>query len=127
MRVAVEKIDGVADVEVKLNEGVAIVRLAPENRVSLAQVRRVIREKGFTPKDAELRAKGRVETRGDGLVLVVPGAAGVWTLAADASMRARLMERAGQLVDIAGRVPGDDERGDARAIEVRMLAEARTP
>jgi len=122
VRVAVEKIDGVQAVEVRLNDGVAAIRLAPENRVSLAEIRRVIRDKGFTPKDAEVRVTGRVEARGDRLVLVVPGSTTSWTLQADVAGRARLAERSGQMIEVTGRVPEDDERGDATVLEVRSIS-----
>lgn len=40
---AVKKLDGVDSVAVSLNEGLAIVRFRPVNRISLEEVREVIR------------------------------------------------------------------------------------
>jgi copper chaperone CopZ len=59
------KLDGVTSVRVSLNEGKALVTLAPESRTTLAQIREVIRHNGFTPKDARATLVGRVMRQGD--------------------------------------------------------------
>lgn len=47
MRVAVQKLEGVEEVEVSLNEGYAEIALAPRSGVTVEGVRRVIRDNGF--------------------------------------------------------------------------------
>jgi copper chaperone CopZ len=64
------KIDGVKDVSVSLNDGYALVRLEPDNAVTLEQIRLVIRENGFTPKDAAVVVSGTLTRADDQLVLV---------------------------------------------------------
>lgn len=59
------KLDGVTSVRVSLNEGKALVTLAPDSRTTLAQIREVIRHNGFTPKDARATFVGRVMRQGD--------------------------------------------------------------
>lgn len=54
VRVALERLDGVESVTVSLEEGVAVVRLTDENEVSVATVRQVVRDNGFSPKQTEL-------------------------------------------------------------------------
>lgn len=59
------KLDGVTSVRVSLNEGKAVVTLAPDSRTTLARIREVIRHNGFTPKDARATLVGRVVREGD--------------------------------------------------------------
>lgn len=73
MRVAVNKIEGVTSTTVSLNDGMATVQLAPANRVSIEEIREVIRANGFTPKQAEVRVSGVLIQRGDTLALSVTG------------------------------------------------------
>lgn len=73
MRVAVSKIEGVTSATVSLNKGMATVQLAPSNRVSIEEIREVIRSNGFTPKEAEVRVAGVMIQRGDTLALSIPG------------------------------------------------------
>lgn len=65
--------DGVRDVNVSLKEGLATISFAPSNRVRIAQIWKAIRENGFTPRAAEIRAAGVLSARGDTLVLSVIG------------------------------------------------------
>ncbi len=73
MRVAVRKLERVDSVAVSLNEGLATIWFAPDNRITLDQLRPAIRSNGFTPNDAEVMVRGRVRTAGAGLELLVPG------------------------------------------------------
>ena len=65
MSVAVKKIPGVESVKVSLNEGRAVIVLKPGNSVRLEQIRTVINEQGFTPKDAKIKVIGDL-TEADG-------------------------------------------------------------
>lgn len=53
-----EKLEGVEDATVSLNDGYAAVTLAPDNAVTLDKIRQVVRENGFTPKDATVVVTG---------------------------------------------------------------------
>ena len=107
VRVAVEKIPGVEKVDVSLNEGVAVIRLAATNDVTVSQVRRIIRDKGFTPRDAQLRVRGRVEARDDEFVLLLPGPNRRYALRAGGALQSRLREAAGLDVVIEAQIPED--------------------
>ncbi len=108
MRVAVRNIDGIDSVEVSLNRGVVVIRLKPENRVTLAGIRDAIRENGFTPKEAEVRARGTVLDDSGHLALAMPGIHVAFRLAAD-SLASGIIDELhrvrGQDVTIDGRVP----------------------
>lgn len=77
MRVAVEKIEGVEDARVSLNEGRVTATLAPDNSVTVAQIRAAIRHQGFSPREADIEVFGTIEEGGaveaGSRVLFVPG------------------------------------------------------
>ena len=58
MRVAMQKVDGVQQVRVSLKEGLTVLDLKPDNRVTLAKLREVIKNNGFVSRDAIVLASG---------------------------------------------------------------------
>ena len=62
MGVALKKLKGVDTVEVKLNAGLAIVRLKSGNHISLQDVRKVISDHGFAPGEANVKFTGTVNS-----------------------------------------------------------------
>jgi copper chaperone CopZ len=55
-----QRVDGVQSVKVSLKEGVTALDLAADNKVTLAQLRTVIKNNGFVSRDAEIIARGIV-------------------------------------------------------------------
>ena len=53
-----QKIAGVQNVTVSLNDGLTILDLKPDNTVTLAKLRQVIKDSGFVSKDAQIVARG---------------------------------------------------------------------
>ena len=53
-----QKVDGVENVRVSLNDGLTILDLKPGNVVTLARLRQIIKNSGFVSKDASLLARG---------------------------------------------------------------------
>ncbi|HLG06047.1 MAG TPA: heavy-metal-associated domain-containing protein, partial [Gemmatimonadales bacterium] len=74
------RIEGVDSVGVSLDSGLAVIRLKPENRVTLEQVREAIRRNGFTPKAAEVEVRGTLGARGASLLLALPAGDRVFEL-----------------------------------------------
>lgn len=72
MRVAVEKVDGVTSAEVSLNDGEVVVALEEDNHVRLDRLRQIIRDQGFTPREADIRVRGVVERRDGRLLFRTP-------------------------------------------------------
>lgn len=72
VRVALHNIPGVDSVHVSLNDGYAQIVLAPDNQVTVERVRAVIRDNGFTPREARVVVRGRVTHRDRLLVLETP-------------------------------------------------------
>ena len=66
--VAIQKVDGVASVEVTLKRGHAEVQLKPGNRVRVEQLWEAVRKQGLTPKDTAVVIRGTL----DGSTLTVP-------------------------------------------------------
>lgn len=60
MRVALENLAGVDSVKVSLQKATADIQLDEGNKVTLAQIRRVIRTSGYPTKDAQIVARGKI-------------------------------------------------------------------
>jgi copper chaperone CopZ len=58
-----KKLDGVESVEVSLEKSSADIKLKPDNRITLPQIRRIIRSNGYPTKDAQITAKGKIVER----------------------------------------------------------------
>jgi hypothetical protein len=66
-----QKIEGVQKVQVSLKEGLTTLELRADNKVTLTQLRTVIKNNGFVSKDATVTARGTIagdtfEVRGSG-------------------------------------------------------------
>ena len=68
-----QKVSGVATVKVSLNDGLTILDLKPQNTVTLANLRQVIRNNGFVTKEIELTARGTFQTQNGQQTFVVSG------------------------------------------------------
>jgi hypothetical protein len=55
-----QKVEGVQTVQVSLKQGTTTLELRPENKVTVAQLRTVIRNNGFVPKEIQVMARGTV-------------------------------------------------------------------
>jgi hypothetical protein len=56
-------VDGVESIDVSLEKASADIRLKPDNRVTLAQLRAAIKKNGYATRDAEIDARGRIVVR----------------------------------------------------------------
>lgn len=83
MRVAVLKLPGVESVDVSLERALAEIRLRAGNTVTLAQIREIVKNNGFTPKAASVTVVGNVTERGGKPALSVTGTGVVLLLAPD--------------------------------------------
>ncbi len=69
MSVAVKKLDGVQTIDVSLEKASADIRLKPGNRITLTQLRDVIKKNGYPTKDAQVEARGRFVDRDGAIAL----------------------------------------------------------
>lgn len=128
MRVAVRKLEGVESVDVSLERGAATIALRPGNRITLPQLRQIIRNNGFTAKDATVTVIGTVIERGGKPALSVTGTDVVWLLAggnaayADAMQRVKTHQEAA--VEAVGTVavPGNESQPEVLALQTLKAA-----
>lgn len=123
MRVAVQDLPGVTGAEVSLKDGLVVIDLEPENDVAIADVRKAIRDQGFSPRAADVRVAGRLEARGGGLALRVPGPGSVYGVTAPEEMIARLRAEIGEEIVLSGTVPRTDGADDSTTIRIVAVAE----
>jgi hypothetical protein len=71
VRVAMQKVPGVTSVKVSLNDGLTVLDLAPENSVTLGNLRQIIRNNGFVTNEAQVVARGTASSSSDGVVFEV--------------------------------------------------------
>lgn len=51
---SLKKMQGVKGVKVSLNQGTATVELKPGNKVTVEDIKKVVRKNGFTPKETKI-------------------------------------------------------------------------
>lgn len=101
-----KKLPGVTGVRVSLNEGLAVVALAAENSTTLENIRRVIRDNGFTPKAARVTLVGTLLRADSGVWLEAPGLPRYRLTARDEAVVAALRARPnGEAIRIEGEIP----------------------
>ncbi len=116
-----EKLDGVDKAEVSLNDGRVSVRFAPGNTVTIAELRRAIRNQGFTPKEAKLTLSARIEIRRGALVAILPGSEVAYAITADGDVQIRLSSGAGDTMTLEGEVAMDENDRTPERIEVTAV------
>ena len=58
-----KKLEGVETVEVSLEKSSADIKLKADNKITLPQIRRIIRSNGYPTKDAQISARGKIAER----------------------------------------------------------------
>lgn len=66
----IQDIEGVQSITVSLNDGLALVRFEPNNRVTLETVRTAVTDVGFSPENAAVRINGTLSEEGDRWFLI---------------------------------------------------------
>ena len=64
MTAALKKLEGVQSVELSPEQGSAVIRLKADNKITLEQLRRLVRSTGYATKDAVIIARGRIVATG---------------------------------------------------------------
>ncbi len=104
VNVALTKVAGVDSVEVSLTRAAAIVKLKPGNSVSLAQLLRLVREKGYTIPSATIAVSGLAAKSSDRWVLRVPTSGERMELAADPQLSSALARYTDRTVTVRGKM-----------------------
>ena len=111
-----KKMAGVESVEPRLNEGKAIIKLRPGNRVLFDDLIQVIRDKAFTPKEARLTVKGNILLAGAKPQFKFDGTNEVYDLTGPAV--SDLKKFAGKAVLIDGVIPAPKGKTYLKIIEL---------
>lgn len=64
MNRALKKLEGVESIELLPDKGTAEIRLKADNKITLREVRGIVKSTGYTPGDAEITARGRITGAG---------------------------------------------------------------
>jgi hypothetical protein len=123
--VALEKVDGIESVSVTLKRGVAHITLAKGNTVTMAQLRRIIKEAGYTSRDATVTAVGTVRAGGSGLTLTVAGTREVFDVSGEGQSLADVERGVDRLVEVSGIIPMPDSKIPRERIQVQTLSVVR--
>lgn len=59
-----KKVEGVQSVQVSLKEGKTTLELRPDNKVTIAELRTVIKNNGFVSREVQVVARGSVRSGG---------------------------------------------------------------
>lgn len=127
MRVAVEKLDGVERAEVSLNDGIVRVAFRSGNRVTLARLRKAIRDQGFSPKEATVTVSARVERIDDGFRAIVGSTDVSYALLTEPEIAGQLARSVGRTVILEGTVPQDADDVTPDNLQVTRLVGAGEP
>jgi len=101
-----KKLRGVTGVRVSLNEGQAVVTLAADNATTIEDIRKVIRNNGFTPKAARVTLVGTLVRADDGIWLEAPGLPRYQLRASNEATEAALRARPHrETVKVEGEIP----------------------
>ena len=131
VRVAMQKLDGVATVELSLERAQAEVGLKPDNRLSLDQFRQVVKRNGFEPMQAAVTAVGTVRDAGGRMVFEVSGVATPLVISPDRSAPAAYKQLKGAFdskstaaFEVVGTVEAQVEKKGA-GVETIAIASVR--
>ena len=97
MRVALMKLPGVESAEVSLKTASADIRLKDDNKVTMMELRRVLKENGYPTRDAQIEARGRIVDAGGKLMVDLLNGSSMPIDANEAGAKAT-----GQIVQIGG-------------------------
>ncbi len=123
MRVAIKKVPGVETIDVSLERAVADVRLRPGNTLTLPQLRQIIKDNGFTSREATVDVVGTLVDRRGKPALNVTGTDIVIEITADAKapdvfrrVRDQATQQTGRSVELRGIVTSTSSGPDELAV-----------
>lgn len=100
------QLDGVESASVSLNEGKTTLELAPDNSITLEQLREAVKESGFSAEDATVQLAGTVSREEDKWVLSLPTGEQYLLEHIEATVsEEELSQQSGQEVILTGHVP----------------------
>jgi Heavy-metal-associated domain len=105
VRVALKDVNGVTDVNVSLNKGLATVTLAPDNTTTVQQLHNAITKNGFTTKQAVVSVRGELRITNGAMTLEVSGTKERYRLEPEAGAPGIGADLANKRVIVEGTIP----------------------
>lgn len=118
VKIGLEKLEGVEQAQVSLNEGYTSLTLAADNSVTVEKIRQVIQDNGFTPKAATVVIIGRVERGIGGQLVLATSADQVYLLNAAPDKQALWQELQALPVGSSIEIEAGLTESDARTLTV---------
>jgi hypothetical protein len=126
VRVVLEKVDGIEAVSVTVKRGVAHITLKKGNTVTLADLRRLIKDAGYSSRDAVVTVVGAVQGERPRLTLAVSGTTEVFDLSAGMERSLADVERhVGRTVEVSGTIPAPDPKDARGRMQVQSVSDVR--
>jgi hypothetical protein len=122
VRVAFKGINGVENVNVSLNKGLADVDFKPGNTIGFRQLLDAIAKNGFTTKQSIVIVRGTVENMNGKYLLKVSSTPDSLELDGD---RSQLQAFAGKQVEVQGTIPEAPKGKVPDKIQVKKMEEAK--
>jgi hypothetical protein len=122
VRVAFKGINGVENVNVSLNKGLADVDFKPGNTIGFRQLQDAIAKNGFTTKQSIVIVRGTVENMNGKYLLKVSSTPDSLELDGD---RSQLQAFAGKQVEVQGTIPEAPKGKVPDKIQVKKMEEAK--
>jgi len=126
VRVVLEKVEGIETVSVTLKRGVAHLTLKRGNRVTLADLRRVIKDAGYSSRDAAVSVIGTVRGERSRLTLEVSGTKEVFELSAGKERSLGDVERQiDRTVEVMGTITAPGANSGRERLQVQSVSDVR--
>jgi len=124
IHVSMKGIEGVNTVDVDLNTGLVIIKLAPGNSASMRQFNQAVEKNGFTHKDAEVIVKGNLTGTANAPVLEVSGTSDRYALSATAA-NLDIVSLLGKTVTVVGVIPQAPKGKQSDTLLYKTITEVR--
>ena len=125
MRVSLKAVPGVDTVNVSLEKGLATVTLKPGNTTTLKQLQDAIGKNGFTMKQSEIAALGKVLNNSGKAQFQITGSNDILQLVPEQQNPADLQTLAGKTVKAEGTVPEANKGKVPDILRFRSLQEQK--
>jgi copper chaperone CopZ len=125
VRVSLKSVQGVDNVSVSLEKGLASVTLKPGNTATLKQLGDAIAKNGFTMKQSEATIAGQVVQDAGKMKLQITGSNERLELVPDSASASPTANFAGKTVEVAGTIPEAPKGKTPDAIRYRTIVEKK--
>jgi len=125
VRVSLMSVNGVASVDVSLDNGLAAVKLKPGNSVTLKQLQDAITKNGFTMKQSRVTAAGAVIQASGAVKFQISGSNEMLNLVPESAGVPAPSTNTGAAVTVEGTIPEIAKGKSPDAIRYRSLTEEK--